>query len=115
MSFFGSLWFFGLTIMTLVSKSKYVHAAITCQDAVTQLQPCLPFLTGEADSPVFLCCQNVAKINDAASTTEIRRNLCKCFKKIAPAIGVKPDRAKQLPQLCAVDVPVPIDRSVCIE
>ncbi|WRX27521.1 hypothetical protein QQP08_020008 [Theobroma cacao] len=48
----------------------------------------------------------------AASTTEARRDLCECFEKNAPGYGVKPEKAKLLPGLCGVTVPVPIDPSV---
>ncbi|XVF71503.1 hypothetical protein PTKIN_Ptkin12aG0043000 [Pterospermum kingtungense] len=110
MSLSWSLGVFVL-IMILISKSKSVDA-ISCQEAIVSLQPCQPFLTGATTSPVILCCENLAKVNAAASTTSARRDLCKCFKQTAPAAGVKPDRAKQLPQLCAVNIPVPIDPSI---
>ncbi|XVF71500.1 hypothetical protein PTKIN_Ptkin12aG0042600 [Pterospermum kingtungense] len=110
MSLPWSLGVLGL-IMILVSKSKPVDA-ITCQEAVVSLQPCLPFLTATAPSPIPLCCVAVANVDAAATTTAIRRELCKCFKQVAPSAGVKPDRAKQLPQLCGVSVPVPIDPSI---
>ncbi|XVF71506.1 hypothetical protein PTKIN_Ptkin12aG0043300 [Pterospermum kingtungense] len=110
MSLSWSLGVFVL-IMMLVSKSKPVDA-ISCPEALISLQPCLPFLKGAASSPAIVCCEGVANVNAAASSTSARRDLCKCFKQTVPVVGVKPDRAKQLPQLCAVNVPVPIDPSV---
>ncbi|XWS75531.1 hypothetical protein CRYUN_Cryun01aG0097900 [Craigia yunnanensis] len=105
-----SLGIFGL-IMILVAKSKSVDA-ITCQQAITTLLPCQPFLTGTAPAPIVPCCLAVAKVNAAATTTLARRELCRCFEKYAPALGVMPEKAKQLPQLCGVSVPVPIDPSI---
>jgi len=57
----------------------------------------------------YVGAQNVLK---QAATSEIRKTLCECFKKIGKDMGVKPERAKQISNLCKIDVPVPIDPNV---
>nr|KJB06545.1 hypothetical protein B456_001G085100 [Gossypium raimondii] len=91
-------------IMILVAKPKSVDA-ITCQETLMSLIPCQPFLTGG-------CCSAVANINAAATTPAIRRDLCRCFKKVRHGASVVSDKAKQLPRLCDVRVTVPIDPTV---
>ncbi|KAK8532275.1 hypothetical protein V6N12_053720 [Hibiscus sabdariffa] len=108
--FMGGSWYLGVLgiVMILFVKSNCVDA-ISCQDALTTLMPCQPYLTTEAPTPTPPCCQAVSTISAAATTTLARRELCRCFEKAAPALGVIPDKAKLLPQKCGVSVPVPID------
>ncbi|KAE8684671.1 putative Nonspecific lipid-transfer protein [Hibiscus syriacus] len=98
-------------IMILAVKSKSVDA-MSCEDALTALMPCRPFLTTGVDSPDPPCCQAVATVTASATTTLARRELCRCFEKAGPALGVIPDKAKQLPQKCGISVPVPIDPTI---
>ncbi|TYH62001.1 hypothetical protein ES332_D07G088300v1 [Gossypium tomentosum] len=91
-------------IMILVAKPKLVDA-ITCQETLVSLIPCQPFLIGG-------CSSAVANINAAATTPAIRRDLCRCFKKVRHGVGVVSDKAKQLPRLCDVKVAVSIDPTV---
>ncbi|KAK8541747.1 hypothetical protein V6N13_137659 [Hibiscus sabdariffa] len=111
--FMGLSWSLGALglIMILFVKSKSVDA-ISCQDALTALMPCKPYLTAGAPTPTPSCCQAVATINAAATTTLARRELCRCFEKAGPALGVIPDKAKLLPQKCGISVPVPIDPKI---
>ncbi|PPD82027.1 hypothetical protein GOBAR_DD21030 [Gossypium barbadense] len=105
----GVFWCVG--VLGLVTVVLTVHA-ITCEEAVQTLMPCKAYLTTPAPSPTLACCQAVASVNASASTTQSRRDLCECFKKKAPVYGVDPEKAKQLPGLCAVQVPFPCDPSV---
>ncbi|KAL5840321.1 hypothetical protein ACOSQ4_012929 [Xanthoceras sorbifolium] len=43
-----------------------------------------------------------------ASNPADRREICECFKKAAPAMGVDPAKAEALPGLCGVQLPFPI-------
>ncbi|KDP45156.1 hypothetical protein JCGZ_15021 [Jatropha curcas] len=103
-------WAFGLIVL-LMSSAKTVHG-ITCGGALIALQPCLSFLVGIDPSPDASCCQAVASINQQANTKEIRQQLCQCFKQSGSSFGVQPEKAKQIPDLCHVQVPVPIDPNV---
>ncbi|XP_050204984.1 non-specific lipid-transfer protein 1-like [Mercurialis annua] len=95
-------------VMVMGNAIKSVHG-ITCSEVNQPLQPCLGFLTGSESSPSNSCCSGVAELNNEATTTEIRRQICGCFKQSAPAFGVDPNRAKQLPGSCRVQSAVPID------
>jgi hypothetical protein len=79
-----------------------------CTEAVTKLRNCLPFLTATAPSPSLSCCEAVGWVNQHATTTQDRRDLCKCLKSASLAYKVDPTRAKELPEVCKVPVPVPI-------
>ncbi|XP_021294985.1 non-specific lipid-transfer protein 1-like [Herrania umbratica] len=108
----GLSWYLGVVgLVVLVSTASSVHG-MTCQQALTELSPCGPFLRDMAPSPAAPCCTAVSDVNAAASTTQARRDLCECFEKNASAYGVKPEKAKLLPGLCGVTVPVPIDPTV---
>lgn len=86
-----------------------VHGSITCEDALAALQPCRPFLTSAEPKPPTSCCGGVATVTQRAASVEDRKAVCECFKKAGPALGVKQEKAKVLPQICGVKVGVPID------
>ncbi|EOY28844.1 PREDICTED: non-specific lipid-transfer protein AP10 isoform X1 [Theobroma cacao] len=109
MSLSWSLGVLGLVVLFAAASS--VHA-ITCQDAIMALMPCQKFLTGFAYKPCALCCKAMANVNAAANTTQERRDLCTCFQQAGPALGVMPDKAKQLPQFCGLTVSVPMDPNI---
>ncbi|KAJ6978715.1 non-specific lipid-transfer protein A-like [Populus alba x Populus x berolinensis] len=79
-----------------------------CTEAMTKLLNCLPFLTTTAPSPSLSCCVAVGWVSQHATTTQDRRVLCKCLKSASLAYKVDPTRAKELPDVCKVPVPVPI-------
>ena len=103
---------FGLMILVL-NASASPSNDITCQAAITDLMPCQPFLVGSGPAtPSFTCCEGAQNILNQATTTATRRALCECFKNAAKAFGINPDRSKKLPQLCKINVPVPLDPNV---
>ncbi|CAN0892619.1 Non-specific lipid-transfer protein Cw18 [Linum grandiflorum] len=85
---------------------------ITCSSTLLQLLPCLTYITKQTPSPSPQCCSNVKLLNDEANTTPIRQQICTCIKSAAIAYHVDPIAAKGLPDLCHVNVPVPIDPNV---
>ncbi|KAL5773169.1 hypothetical protein ACOSP7_012793 [Xanthoceras sorbifolium] len=84
-------------VVMVVMSANCVQAAVTCADALTTIMPCKPFLVDGADKPT-----------DMASNPADRREICECFKKAAPAMGVDPAKAEALPGLCGVQLPFPI-------
>ncbi|EEF41787.1 Nonspecific lipid-transfer protein precursor, putative [Ricinus communis] len=99
-------------LLFLVSNTiKSVHG-VTCTEAISTLDPCLPFLIGTEPAPTEPCCLGVERLSNEAYTKEIRREICECFKKYGPPLCVEPEKAKQLPGLCHVENPVPIDPSM---
>ncbi|KAK4439376.1 hypothetical protein Salat_0272500 [Sesamum alatum] len=108
---FSSVWVVGLLVLA-VGTSRPV-SAISCLDAVTRLMPCQPFLLGASSSVTVPCCQGAESLNQLAGSDRGQlKTLCQCLKQAAVSIGVNVDRAKQLPQLCNITVPVPIDPNV---
>jgi hypothetical protein len=102
---------FGLAI--LVFNASPSDATITCNEAITYLFPCQPFLVGFGPgTPSSTCCMGAEDVFEQANTTKTRRVLCECFKQAATEIGVLPERAQLLPQFCKIHVSVPIDANV---
>ncbi|CAN0892615.1 Non-specific lipid-transfer protein 5 [Linum grandiflorum] len=99
-------------IITGSSTSVIAQQPITCPSTLLQLLPCLTYLTKQTPSPSPQCCSNVKTLNDEANTTPIRQQICTCIKSAAVAYHVDPTVAKGLPDLCHVNVPVPIDPNV---
>ena len=83
-----------------------------CPNSLLKLLPCLTYITKQTPSPSPQCCSNVKLLNDEANTTLIRQQLCTCFKSAAIAYHVDPPVVKVLPDLCHVNVPVPIDPTI---
>lgn len=102
---------FGLVI--LVFNASPSEPTITCNEAITSLIPCQPFLVGFGPAtPSVFCCMDAEDLFELANTTKTRRALCECFKQAATEIGVLPERAQLLPQFCKIHVSVPVDAHV---
>ncbi|KAK1388685.1 Non-specific lipid-transfer protein cw18 [Heracleum sosnowskyi] len=100
-------------VMVLVVLALIINPAcsISCQEAVTKILPCEPYLLGFASVSVP-CCQAVAQLNQLATSKPELKALCICLKQAAQTFHVNAERARQLPGLCHVVTPVPIDPNV---
>ncbi|XP_028963982.1 non-specific lipid-transfer protein A-like [Malus domestica] len=99
-----------LAMLVLVEPG---HATVTCQQAVSSLTPCLPYLTSGAETPPAACCSGVSGLKLLTQTTEDRRTACQCLKDAASQNqGIREDAAAGLPASCQVQINVPISRSV---
>ncbi|KAK4398912.1 hypothetical protein Sango_1366700 [Sesamum angolense] len=88
-------------------------SAISCLNAITRLMPCESYLLGFSSSVSVQCCQGAESLNQLAGSDRGQlKPLCQCLKQAAVSLGVNVDKAKQLPQLCKITVPVPIDPNV---
>ncbi|KAK1366562.1 AAI domain-containing protein [Heracleum sosnowskyi] len=85
--------------------------SISCQEAVTKILPCEIYLLGfgGVSAP---CCQAVAELNQLAKSKPELKALCICLKQAAQWLHINHDRARQLPGLCHVTTPIPIDPNV---
>ncbi|KAL1821448.1 hypothetical protein ACET3Z_016317 [Daucus carota] len=81
------------------------------EDAITKILPCEFYLLG-IGSPSAPCCQAVAQLSQLASSKPELKSLCVCLKQAAQTFHVIADKAKQLPGLCHVTTPVPIDPNI---
>ncbi|KAF5728886.1 hypothetical protein HS088_TW21G01040 [Tripterygium wilfordii] len=86
--------------------------ALDCNQAVLSLSPCLSFVIGFAPTPAAQCCAAVANLNSQAITKELRQELCNCLKNAFKDYGSYVAKAKQIPELCHISIPVPIDPNV---
>ncbi|WCJ18126.1 hypothetical protein M5689_000502 [Euphorbia peplus] len=98
--------------LILLGTSVSNVSAISCQEALATLNPCLSFLVGTNPMSSPACCLGVEKVKEEATTAQIRRDLYSCFKQAAASFGLIAGKAKQIPDLCHVQVPVPIDPNI---
>lgn len=98
-------------MLAVLALTAYPAFSISCQDAVTKILPCQLYLLGFGGVSVP-CCQAVAQLNQLASSKPELKSLCICLKQAALLFHVNADRARQLPGLCHVTTPVPIDPNV---
>ena len=103
---------FGLINILVLNASASPLDGITCEEALTQLITCNPYFLGFGQLPSPICCKGVQNVSQQANTTTIHKSLCECFEIAAKAFQIIPERLKQLPQLCKVEVPVPLDPTV---
>lgn len=102
-----------LVLMVMAYGSELGASEMSCAQAITSLLPCQPFLTGTGSSVPYACCDAAVALSKAAASNRAEmKTLCNCLKQAAAAMGVNTDRAKQIPQLCNIAVPVPIDPNV---
>ncbi|XP_021281116.1 non-specific lipid-transfer protein 4.3-like [Herrania umbratica] len=75
-----------------------VQAAVTCQQVVDALEPCVPFLTSGAGNPTVACCDSVGRLKKIAQTPTDKQEACTCAKDAAARLpAVKEDDAASLP------------------
>ncbi|KAK6124495.1 hypothetical protein DH2020_041748 [Rehmannia glutinosa] len=85
--------------------------ATSCTAALEYLMPCQPYLMGIGEiTPT--CCQGVQALANATVTSADRKSVCECLKQAALSVNINQDKANQLPKLCNVDVPVPVQPNV---
>ncbi|KAF1876453.1 hypothetical protein Lal_00029801 [Lupinus albus] len=100
-----------LSLLDGTSKASQIND-ITCAQAGQLVLPCVPFLQGIGSEPSASCCSGAKSVVEGASSTQNRRDLCQCLKKVSSLITINPDRAKQLPKLCNVNLPFDLDPKI---
>lgn len=99
-----------LAMFLLMSESG---ESLTCGEAVNPLIPCLPYVTGTTPQPSTVCCQGVKHLNEIASTSEIRREACKCIKNAASGMpNLKDSCVEDLPSKCGTTLPIRISKDI---
>ncbi|XP_073158362.1 non-specific lipid-transfer protein 1-like [Henckelia pumila] len=107
----SKLWAMG---MLLISASWIISSAgaVPCTTAIATLAPCVDYLVGRAASVTVPCCQGADSLNQMVKTKPELQSLCECLKQAAKALGVLNDRAAAIPNVCSINVPVPISIDV---
>ncbi|XP_018481018.1 non-specific lipid transfer protein GPI-anchored 22-like [Raphanus sativus] len=91
-----------LTIMFLGVRSDLNQDIKGCQDSMSDLYSCLPFVTNKAKAPDSTCCTTLKEKLDKGQT---KRCLCTLVKdRDDPGLGFKVDanRAMSLPSTCHI-------------
>ncbi|KAL7125931.1 hypothetical protein ABFS83_14G150000 [Erythranthe nasuta] len=87
--------------------------AVTCGEVDVSLMPCINYLIGHDSSPSPACCAGVKAVKGMASTTADKRTCCGCVKAAANRYtDLKDEAAQSLPAKCAVQLDIPISRTV---
>jgi hypothetical protein len=100
---------FGLMFLVL-NASGSPSNDISCKDAITTLLPCQLFLVGSGPvSPPLACCLGAHSVTKQllATPPAARKAVCECIKNYGKVVGVKPEKVKQLPDLCKINGPAP--------
>ncbi|GLJ47359.1 hypothetical protein SUGI_0999610 [Cryptomeria japonica] len=98
------LGFFVVVIIgvVVVGMSGRVEGAISCSTVVTDVTPCLSYVTGSDAQPTQGCCSGIKSLNAAAATTDDRRSACNCIKSAASSSNADYDKVGKMPGLCGV-------------
>ena len=99
-----------VVVALMVVSAPYAEA-ISCGQVVSNLSPCLGYLTKGGAVPPG-CCSGVVGLNNAAKTTADRQTACGCLKSVyASNSGINPDNAASLPGKCGINIPYKISPS----
>jgi len=100
-----------LLLCMVLSAPMLNVEALSCSVVASNLAQCLTYLrNGGAVPPA--CCKGVGTLNNAAKTTQDRRDACNCIKTTAAQLGgVNSNYAAALPGLCHVNIPYKISTS----
>uniref|UniRef100_A0A7N0TP35 Non-specific lipid-transfer protein n=1 Tax=Kalanchoe fedtschenkoi TaxID=63787 RepID=A0A7N0TP35_KALFE len=91
-------------VLALLTRSTVVFA-VTCQDGVQSIIPCMPFLLGGGSNQASSqCCASAQNLNSEVSSTADRRALCQCFKDAVKATNIDNARAEELPKMCHINL-----------
>ncbi|KAL0315117.1 UNVERIFIED_CONTAM: Non-specific lipid-transfer protein 11 [Sesamum calycinum] len=84
---------------------------LSCTQALEFLMPCQSYLLGLGGINPS-CCVGAQSLAAAAVSPTDRKSVCQCLKQVATLARVDEDYAKQLPQLCNIDVPIPLQLNI---
>ena len=90
-----------------VPKAK---AAVTCNQVVNSLMPCVSYVMNGGNVPAQ-CCNGIRSLYGQAQTTPDRQAVCSCIKNAVngiPASGYTLNLAAGLPAKCGVNIPYQI-------
>ncbi|XP_012083823.1 non-specific lipid-transfer protein 1-like [Jatropha curcas] len=97
-----------LFLVILVAKPG-VALEISCASVVSEVAPCLDYITDKTDQPSRNCCNAMKELDGHAKTIPDWQAACECIK--ASLVNRKYDapRIVQLPQQCGLSVHIPPD------
>lgn len=110
------IWF-ALSLMILAStvllSKQGVNAQTNCQDVITKLMTCEPFIFGYSYEPSPQCCSSAQDLVRAANASrDVLRATCRCLKTAVQSFPVDFSNAARITSLCHLNLSIPIDPSV---
>ncbi|PKI40949.1 non-specific lipid-transfer protein 1-like [Punica granatum] len=97
----------------VVGAPDRVESAVTCNQVVNYLTPCVNYVLNGGMVPQP-CCTGVRTLYAAASTTQDRQGVCNCLKSVvngSPISSSSTNNAASLPGKCGVNLPYKISPS----
>ncbi|KAJ0975498.1 hypothetical protein J5N97_017463 [Dioscorea zingiberensis] len=92
-------------------KGPRTTSALTCDQLVPYLWPCIKYVQGKG-ALTESCCKGVQGLNAMAKNTQDRQAVCNCLKKAAASdSGLKPKLVSSIPGKCRVSIPYSISSS----
>ncbi|PWA97104.1 non-specific lipid-transfer protein 3 [Artemisia annua] len=93
----------------VVAGLHAVEGEVTCDQVVSNMTPCVTYLTSSGDSVPSDCCSGVNSLNNAATTTADKQAACKCLEQSASQLSdIDLEKARSLPGKCGVNLPYDI-------
>ncbi|KAL1818767.1 hypothetical protein ACET3Z_013636 [Daucus carota] len=99
-----------LVLIFLLSPTS--EAAITCSDVISNLRPCISYLTSGSGKPPSPCCAGVSTLSTSATTTADKQTACNCIKNASKNLNVNTALAQALPSNCGVSLPFTVSPTV---
>ncbi|KAL6603963.1 hypothetical protein ACP70R_044324 [Stipagrostis hirtigluma subsp. patula] len=103
---------FAVLLLAMLAVQQLAAASISCSDVVSDLSPCLSYLTGNDKQPSAECCAGVTTLVDAADTKEERQATCECLKAAYRQFHALLSAAQALPLQCGISLPYTISPDV---
>ncbi|KAG1335197.1 Lipid transfer protein [Cocos nucifera] len=98
-----------LLLLVLLSMASTLVSADTHSDcglAETAFGMCIPYVMGDEQLDPK-CCNGVQSVNDLASTSKARRDICECLRNLMVRVGnVNSGLLAGLPGACGVNTNV---------
>jgi hypothetical protein len=102
-----------LVVCIMVMTASTTKAAISCNQVINTLTPCISYVVGNG-ALTDNCCNGIRGLNSAARTTPDRQSVCTCLKNTASQFSYNSRNvalAAGLPGKCGVKLPYKIDPS----
>ncbi|GLJ47361.1 hypothetical protein SUGI_0999650 [Cryptomeria japonica] len=90
--------------MVVVGMNGGAEGAISCSMVVSDVVPCLSYVSGSAAQPTQGCCNGIRSLNSGAKTTADRQAVCNCIKSAASSYQSNYARIGKLPAACGVNL-----------
>ncbi|XP_028808591.1 non-specific lipid-transfer protein 1-like [Neltuma alba] len=89
--------------------------AVTCDQVMTDLSPCVPYIVNGGATVPGQCCNGVRTLFNQAQTTPDRKTVCNCIKNAIRNIPYNNNNlnlAAGLPRKCGVNIPYQISPNI---